>query len=488
MNALRDWLNTQLGSDGGRAVQMILALIVVVVLLVALAWLFRRFSGSTHFGGRGHRLSVVDAAPVDGRRRLLLVRRDDVEHLVMIGGPNDLLVESRILRGPPTVAARPAGPVVTSVPTAVPAPSEEETRARSLPGAAALASAVASAGAFVRSRMNRSPAEPEGHRPIESPIDDDTLFDAPLGRAETAPPPPPPRPKPIGEPVGAAPVAAPQPPRGPRPPQNAQDAPLRQAPRPGAPQDGAPRAGAEPAVPPQPPIRPRPPAPPQAADDGAAPKPVPAPVGAKPVQRAATEVVPAPVPPAPRPAPKPEPVVVIAPLIPPMVAAAAVDVVTAPKPVPPPAPMPAPAPMPMPAPVPPPLTPAPSSAAARMEHADIAGEIERALSNLAAGPAPEPTQLEVDLLSELDLVVAASADRPKAVETAVAQEAPPAPKPEPATERIEPRFAEPAPHDEPAAAAPPVAPPPVEAPHAPLDELEEEMARLLAEISGQQRR
>ncbi len=107
MNAFRDWLNTQFGSDGGRAVQMILALVVVVLLLVVLAWVFRRLSGRMHIGGRGQRLSVVDAAPVDGRRRLLLLRRDDVEHLVMIGGPNDLLDESRILNGPPTVAATP---------------------------------------------------------------------------------------------------------------------------------------------------------------------------------------------------------------------------------------------------------------------------------------------------------------------------------------------------------------------------------------------
>ncbi|MCP4072237.1 MAG: hypothetical protein GY742_10930 [Hyphomicrobiales bacterium] len=42
------------------------------------------------------RLAVVDAANVDNSRRLVLIRRDDVEHLVMIGGTTDVLVESNI--------------------------------------------------------------------------------------------------------------------------------------------------------------------------------------------------------------------------------------------------------------------------------------------------------------------------------------------------------------------------------------------------------
>jgi hypothetical protein len=41
---------------------------------------------------------VIDAATVDGRRRLVLIRRDNVEHLLMIGGPSDLVVEPNIVR------------------------------------------------------------------------------------------------------------------------------------------------------------------------------------------------------------------------------------------------------------------------------------------------------------------------------------------------------------------------------------------------------
>jgi flagellar protein FliO/FliZ len=42
------------------------------------------------------RLDVVDQANVDGRRRLVLIRRDDVEHLIMTGGPVDVVIETNI--------------------------------------------------------------------------------------------------------------------------------------------------------------------------------------------------------------------------------------------------------------------------------------------------------------------------------------------------------------------------------------------------------
>src|SRR6185437_3103974 len=44
------------------------------------------------------RLAVIDAANVDGRRRLVLIRRDNIEHLLMIGGPSDVVVEPNIVR------------------------------------------------------------------------------------------------------------------------------------------------------------------------------------------------------------------------------------------------------------------------------------------------------------------------------------------------------------------------------------------------------
>jgi hypothetical protein len=76
---------------------------VAVLALIGIAfWLVRRFAGNRLGAnpnrGRMPRLAVIDAAAVDGRRRLVLVRRDNTEHLLMIGGPTDIVVESNIVR------------------------------------------------------------------------------------------------------------------------------------------------------------------------------------------------------------------------------------------------------------------------------------------------------------------------------------------------------------------------------------------------------
>ena len=80
-----------------QALTFFFAFVAVLVLIGAVAWLVRRFAGN-RLGGHGNRgrmprLAVIDAAAVDGRRRLVLVRRDNVEHLLMIGGPSDIVVE-----------------------------------------------------------------------------------------------------------------------------------------------------------------------------------------------------------------------------------------------------------------------------------------------------------------------------------------------------------------------------------------------------------
>ncbi len=78
----------------------IAALIVVGGLLIRGYLATGSVTGSisnTFFGPRPvKRLEVMDHASVDGRRRLVLVRRDDVEHLIMIGGPVDVVVETGI--------------------------------------------------------------------------------------------------------------------------------------------------------------------------------------------------------------------------------------------------------------------------------------------------------------------------------------------------------------------------------------------------------
>src|SRR5215472_2162160 len=92
-----------------QAVTFIFAFVAVLALIVLAAWLVRRFAnnrlGANTNRGRMPRLAVIDAAAVDGRRRLVLVRRDNVEHLLLIGGPTDIVVEPNIDKAAAVVAA-----------------------------------------------------------------------------------------------------------------------------------------------------------------------------------------------------------------------------------------------------------------------------------------------------------------------------------------------------------------------------------------------
>lgn len=97
-----------------------IAFVIVLALIGLATWLVRRFGGSAlgNSSGRGRmpRLAVIDAAAVDGRRRLVLVRRDNVEHLLMIGGPTDVVVEPNIVRSVPQRDQLQRSPAGTELP------------------------------------------------------------------------------------------------------------------------------------------------------------------------------------------------------------------------------------------------------------------------------------------------------------------------------------------------------------------------------------
>lgn len=93
------WLNTQIGADAASVVSYI----AMCITLFAVAWLclalFRRLNRKAfHMIGRKRkvRLSVRDAATIDNRRRVVLIRRDNVEHLILVGGPSDMVIERNI--------------------------------------------------------------------------------------------------------------------------------------------------------------------------------------------------------------------------------------------------------------------------------------------------------------------------------------------------------------------------------------------------------
>src|SRR6201995_931695 len=153
------------------ALTFILAFVAVLALIGVAAWLVRRFAGNRLGANpnrsRMPRLAVIDAAAVDGRRRLVLVRRDNVEHLLMIGGPTDIVVEPNIVRATPGREALPQRPPGTELPP----------RISPLPDAAGWADEPVHPEPHVEPQMPEPPPRParpsfaeEVRRPAPPPI------------------------------------------------------------------------------------------------------------------------------------------------------------------------------------------------------------------------------------------------------------------------------------------------------------------------------
>ncbi len=123
-------LQNLLGENAARwAVWIGLGLAVIIALLLVFLIARRLFGPAFNMAatadrrGRPSRLGVTDFFNLDRNgRRLVIVRRDNVEHLVLVGGPNDVVIESGIVRGirpeipvqdttfRPTVASRATDP------------------------------------------------------------------------------------------------------------------------------------------------------------------------------------------------------------------------------------------------------------------------------------------------------------------------------------------------------------------------------------------
>ena len=88
-----------LGGKGGQLALAVIAFLVAAVLVLVIVRML--FGGKLRApGGRARqaRLGIVDAFDLDRQRQLIIIRRDNTEHLILIGGPNDLLIEPEIVR------------------------------------------------------------------------------------------------------------------------------------------------------------------------------------------------------------------------------------------------------------------------------------------------------------------------------------------------------------------------------------------------------
>ena len=204
------------GLELSTAQKVIVASVVILVLLALLGLFVRQIQGGRlrlrgQVAGRQRqpRLGVVDTYDLDRQRQLVLIRRDNIEHLVMIGGASDVVVETNILRsGSRSVAPsyadtampdRPLPPFETLVPPSEPAYRAVEEGRRNggaevpdllppLPSRAAPQPDFSAASAGVsQPAPSPAPAKPAVVPPPAPPI---TTGPAPSFAREHAPPPP----------------------------------------------------------------------------------------------------------------------------------------------------------------------------------------------------------------------------------------------------------------------------------------------------------
>lgn len=187
-----DWLDSVAGPGYAAAVLWTFAALVLLVIVLVIVKLIRSLTFGTFVAGgrnRKTRLAVMDATAVDSHRRLVLVRRDDVEHLLLIGGPTDVVVETDIRMAAPRrpaltaadngheaapAAQRPAAPSAPQTPrqqppaparTPQPAPTQQQAP-RPTPVQAAPATPVMPAAA---SRPAVTPTHVAPARPAPTP-------------------------------------------------------------------------------------------------------------------------------------------------------------------------------------------------------------------------------------------------------------------------------------------------------------------------------
>jgi hypothetical protein len=103
------FMTSLFGGSAGTLLNAAFALGIVIVLIVLGLWLLKLLTRATGRLGQANekRLQVIDTANVDGKRKVMIIRRDNVEHVIMTGGPQDLVIESGIAVPEPQPLRRP---------------------------------------------------------------------------------------------------------------------------------------------------------------------------------------------------------------------------------------------------------------------------------------------------------------------------------------------------------------------------------------------
>ncbi|WP_019223522.1 flagellar biosynthetic protein FliO [Bartonella rattaustraliani] len=106
------WLSNQLGTSAANIIMSFVFFIITITAVAAIVLFLRRlntgnFKFKRNTKKRSSRLTLCETIVIDRTRRLILIRCDDKEHLLLIGGLTDVVVESNILNASGTQHRQP---------------------------------------------------------------------------------------------------------------------------------------------------------------------------------------------------------------------------------------------------------------------------------------------------------------------------------------------------------------------------------------------
>ena len=133
------------GGGGNIFFTAVFSLGVVMVLIALSAWALKFVTkdAGPAVRGRNRRLTLIETLQVDQKRQVIIFRRDNVEHLVLTGGPQDVVLETGIPVEKTTVTRPAAVPVHTTGTAVQPANGIETAPEHTTQSAAAEAARTA---------------------------------------------------------------------------------------------------------------------------------------------------------------------------------------------------------------------------------------------------------------------------------------------------------------------------------------------------------
>lgn len=92
-------MDVALSPELPQALRLVIALCIVFLIMGGLAFALKKLglaTSSTIKSGDKKRLKIVESTPLDARRRLVILKCDDREHLVILGANSEIIVDKDI--------------------------------------------------------------------------------------------------------------------------------------------------------------------------------------------------------------------------------------------------------------------------------------------------------------------------------------------------------------------------------------------------------